>query len=119
MRKNIQAKLAAALSGKLGGAVQNIVLRRSVKMADKVKGTFAETVQTFEGRGICRLAWSAYETAALQIPQTDGKAVILQSELAAEPQEGDALDFGEGAHRIVRVRQDPVQAVWIVQYRKA
>lgn len=119
MRAKIQTKLAAAFSGGLADAVQDVVLRRTVRTADKIRGTFEEAVQTVSGRGVCRLGWRAEEAAALGIPQTDGKAVLLQSEWPFAPKEGDVLDFGAGAHKVVAVRQDPAGAAWFVQYRKA
>ena len=118
MRAKIQAKMAAALSGKLAGATQGVVLKRVDKVVDKVRGTFTQSVVEFKGRGVCRLSWSAVEMNALNIPQTDGKAIILQSEIAVEPKQGDLLDFGDGDCQVVHVTQDPVQAIWVVRYRK-
>ena len=118
MRVLLQERLAAALSGVLADAVQDFVLRRTVKTADRVRGTFVEAVEEYRGRGLCRLLWSAVERNALGIPATDGKAVVLQSECAVAPRQDDVLDFGDGACRIVEVRQDPVGAVWTVQYRR-
>lgn len=118
MRAKIQAKVAAALSGKLVGATQMIVLKREESVADKIKGTFIKSVSEYKGRGICRLSWSAVEMNALNIPQADGKAIILQSEIAVKPKQGDLLDFGDGDCQVVHVTQDPVQAIWVVQYRK-
>ncbi|RPD86274.1 hypothetical protein EGK75_09130 [Neisseria weixii] len=119
MRGNIQAKIGAALSGKLTGATQSITLKRVTKVADKIKGTFTEAADEYQGRGVCRLSWKAQEMAALNIPQTDGKAVILQNEIPVAPKQGDWLDFGDGWCVIINVRQDPIGAAWIVQYRKA
>ena len=118
MRVGIQNALAAALSGTLADAVQAFTLRRTVKAADRVRGTFVQTTEEYRGRGLCRLSWSAVERNALAIPATDGKAVILQSECPAAPRQDDVLDFGDGACRVIEVRQDPVGAVWTVQYRK-
>lgn len=119
IRAKIQQKLAAAMSGKLADAAQTLIWRRTTGLADKIRGETVQTVEEHQARGFCRLAWSAQEAAALNIPQSDGKAIILQNSLPLVPQSDDMLDFGDGFCRVVAVRQDPVQAVWIVQYRKA
>ena len=119
IKSTIQKKLAAALSGKLSDAVQPLVLKRIQKTVDKIKGTSAETETQYVGRGVCRLSWGAREASALNIPQTDGKAIILQSELAIQPMQGDLLDFGDGDCKVIFVWQDPAQATWAIQYRRA
>ncbi|KLT73256.1 hypothetical protein PL75_03250 [Neisseria arctica] len=119
MKATIQAKLAAALSGKLADATQPLTLKRVEKTADKVRGTFTEMTTEYVGRGVCRLSWGAREAAALNIPQTDGKAIILQSEIDTIPQSGDLIDFGDGYCKVIFVWQDPARATWKLQYRKA
>ena len=45
MRVLLQERLAAALSGVLADAVQDFVLRRTVKPAGTVRATFLEAVE--------------------------------------------------------------------------
>lgn len=118
MRSKIQGKVAIALSEKLAEATQVVTLKRVMKVVDKARGAFTETSTDYKGRGVCRLSWTSQEVSALNIPQTDGKAIILQNEIAVQPREGDLIHFGDGFCKIVHVRQDPAQVMWIIQYRK-
>ena len=118
IRNKVQSKIGAAMSSKLGDAVQSFTARRTETKPNKItEKVDVIVVATYQGRGIFPLSFTAFELESLSIPRTDTKAIVLQNECSDKPKEADEITFGGKVYTVINVKQDPVAATWTLQLR--
>lgn len=121
LRDEIQADIAEAFNTDLADAITPFTCTRITKGNwDPVEETYDET--RFEYSGRCVFGFynqqEVVKSTVLNILETDRKAILMQSEVTAEPKVDDEWRIEGKLYRVMYIKSDPTKLLYTVQLRK-
>lgn len=103
----------------LGDVVQAATYQRRTATAYSIATGLATETFTNATVGAIITDYTRKERVDAAIQPEDRKALVRGAELAADPAIGDRLVVGGQTLDVVGVSTDPIEAVWVLQVRRA